>query len=295
MEPTFSIVIPTYNQSSLLKNAILSVVNQTYKNFEIIVIDNFSNDSTESVVKSFQTEKIKYFKKKNFGVIGKSRNEGINRSKGEWIAFLDSDDLWYSNRLDEIINFLRNNKSYEVLTSDEKIINKISNSEKIWKYGPYTENFYKKLLIDGNCLSTSATVVKRKFIIDNNLLFSEDKNLVTVEDYDFFLKLALKDARFKFLHKVLGEHLFHPNSESFNFKKHKSAYESLINYHVFLIQKFTKNKEKLRKKLDIHIRFMGIFRFLKVEKKILFGSFLFIKYFISDPINSILYILKKFK
>jgi len=186
MEPTFSIVIPTYNQSSLLKNAILSVVNQTYKNFEIIVIDNFSNDSTESVVKSFQTEKIKYFKKKNFGVIGKSRNEGINRSKGEWIAFLDSDDLWYSNRLDEIINFLRNNKSYEVLTSDEKIINKISNSEKIWKYGPYTENFYKKLLIDGNCLSTSATVVKRKFIIDNNLLFSEDKNLVTVEDYDFF-------------------------------------------------------------------------------------------------------------
>ena len=66
MEPTFSIVIPTYNQSSLLKNAILSVVNQTYKNFEIIVIDNFSNDSTESVVKSFQTEKIKYFKKKKF-------------------------------------------------------------------------------------------------------------------------------------------------------------------------------------------------------------------------------------
>ena len=85
---SFHVIIPTYNQSQYLEKALSSVINQKYNNFEIIVIDNYSVDKTEEIVKKFKNNKIKYLKK-NYGVIGSSRNEGIKISTGEWIAFLD--------------------------------------------------------------------------------------------------------------------------------------------------------------------------------------------------------------
>ena len=95
----FSVVIPTFNMESFLRKSIKSVLNQSYKNFEIIVIDNFSKDNTKKLIKNFKNKKIKFFQIKNGGVIGKSRNLGIKKSKGNWIAFLDADDLWLKNRL----------------------------------------------------------------------------------------------------------------------------------------------------------------------------------------------------
>ena len=68
----------------------------------------------------------------------------------------------------------------------------------VWKYGPFTKNFYKKLLLDGNCISTSASVVKKSFLDQHNIFFSEKKIFASVEDYDFFLNLALNGAKFKF-------------------------------------------------------------------------------------------------
>jgi len=85
----FSVIIPTYNRVELLKKAINSVLTQTYKNFEIIIIDNYSNDDTQEVVENFKNIKIIYQKIHNQGIIGKSRNLGIKLSKGKWVAFLD--------------------------------------------------------------------------------------------------------------------------------------------------------------------------------------------------------------
>ena len=90
----FSVIIPTYNMLKFLKIAIKSVTKQRYKNFEIIIVDNFSSDGTDKYVKSLKNKKIKFYKIKNHGVIGKSRNIGIKKSKGEWVAFLDADDEW---------------------------------------------------------------------------------------------------------------------------------------------------------------------------------------------------------
>ncbi len=291
----FSVIIPTYNQSQYLEKALSSVINQKYNNFEIIVIDNYSVDKTEEIVKKFKNNKIKYLKKKNYGVIGLSRNEGIKISTGEWIAFLDSDDIWYENKLEEINKFLQINSNVDVITNDEKIININTNRKSIWKYGPYSKDFYKKLLSEGNCLSTSATLVKRSFIYNNNIFFSEKKDFATVEDYDFFLNLALKNARFSFFHKVLGEHLFHDQSESSNFKKYQSAYNALIDYHVNEVQKFTKNKNRLRKKLDLHLQLMKVGRKLKIEKKFFEGIYNICIIMITNPKNFIFFLLRKLK
>ena len=90
----FSVVIPTYNCAEYLKRALSSVFSQTYQDFEIIVIDNSSTDNTQNVIKSFDNQKLKVIRVNNKGIIGYSRNKGIEASKGTWIAFLDSDDRW---------------------------------------------------------------------------------------------------------------------------------------------------------------------------------------------------------
>ena len=108
-KPFFSIVIPTFNQSNFLKEALNSVFNQDFKNFEVIVIDNYSSDETNKIIRTYK-KKIIYKKIKNNGVIAKSRNLGIKKSRGKWIAFLDSDDLWSKNKLHKVYNYLKKRK-----------------------------------------------------------------------------------------------------------------------------------------------------------------------------------------
>ena len=155
--PFFSVIIPTYNQASFLRKALNSVMRQEFKNFEIIIIDNFSTDETEKIIKSFK-KKIIYKKIKNRGIIAKSRNKGIQLSKGKWLAFLDSDDLWSSNKLKEIHEQIKRVK-FDVICNDEWIVFGKKSISSLWSYGPYQDNFYKKLLINGNCISTSASVI----------------------------------------------------------------------------------------------------------------------------------------
>jgi len=291
----FSVIIPTYNQANLLKKAISSVMKQSFENFELIIIDNYSNDESGKVVESFDTSKIIYKKIHNNGIIGKSRNEGIKLSSGKWVAFLDSDDSWYPKRLEIISNFLKKNKVYEVICTDELILDKIINKEKIWKYGPFVKNFYKNLLKNGNCVSTSATVVNKNFLKENNIIFNEEKNFVTAEDYDFFMNIAFNNANFKFLHEVLGEHLFYQQSQSSNYENHKSAVMSVVKYHVFSKQQFTSKKEKLWKDLKINFWFMDFFFNFKYKKNYIKSFLILIKIFLYFPIKFQVFILKKVK
>ena len=105
----FSIIIPTYNRENKIKKAIDSVLVQKYKNWEILVIDNYSKDNTKKLVQSYKNKNIKFFKIKNYGVIAKSRNFGISKSKGNFIAFLDSDDVWMKKKLYECNKIIKSN------------------------------------------------------------------------------------------------------------------------------------------------------------------------------------------
>ena len=104
----FSIIIPTFNRKLLLERAVKSVIDQTYINWELIIVDNSSTDGTEELIKRLNNNKIKYHKIKNNGIIAKSRNLGIDESVGDFICFLDSDDWWYENKLSCISNKLNN-------------------------------------------------------------------------------------------------------------------------------------------------------------------------------------------
>ena len=241
-QPYFSIIIPNYNQGNYLKKNLEITTAQSFKNYEVIIIDNFSTDNTLEVIKKFK-KKIKFFQKKNNGIIAKSRNLGIKKSKGKWLAFLDADDYWTKNKLKIIFNYINNFKFDVICNNEWKIID--NKKIKILKNGPYSKNFYKNLLINGNCMSTSASIIKKDFLIKNKIFFDERKSFVTAEDYDFFLRIAFSKGVFFFTKKVLGFHTFHNKSASYNLIMHFNSIYKVLKYHCFYIQKFKKNKFKL--------------------------------------------------
>lgn len=289
----FSVIIPTYNQSKFLERAINSVLLQK-KNYEIIIIDNFSTDDTEKIVNKYKESKLKYFKFNNSGIIGKSRNIGIKNSNAPWIAFLDSDDEWYENKLSILENFIKKNPEYDVITNDEEIYYEETKKKKINQYGPFTDNFYKKLILEGNCISTSATIVKKDFLKKNKILFSEEKKFTSVEDYDFFLNLALKQAKFKFFHQVLGKHLFHKKSFSRNFEIYHKAIEKLLDYHINYVQNFSNDKKKLLKRVSSNLSIIKSNDEIKFKKSYLKGLVILSKGFFRNPIYMLNVLTKKF-
>lgn len=295
--PFFSIIIPTFNQCNFLEKNLKSIFSQTYNNFEIIVVDNFSTDLTYDIIQKYK-KKLKYFKIRNNGIIAKSRNYGLRKAKGKWVAFLDSDDYWTTNKLKVIHNYIKKNYNFNVICNDEW---KIKNNKKIKisKYGPFhKEDFYKYLLLKGNCISTSASFIEKKFLKKNNIFFVEKKNYVTAEDYDLFLKIALCKGNFFFLNKILGYHTYHDNSASNNTKKHFMSINTVIRDHVFYYQKFTNKKNLLFKNLLIQYK-LKLFLVLFEKHELSLFSF-FINIIMSFAVypkitsSTFLYIFKRY-
>jgi len=263
--PFFSVIIPTYNQASFLEASLRAVFQQTFKNYEIIVIDNHSSDNTTSLVKRYK-KKIIYKKINNNGIIAKSRNLGIKLAKGKWIAFLDSDDYWSKDKL-KITHQLAKKYLPKVICHSEWISYPKNKKNKIWTYGPYKKNFYRLLLKHGNRLSTSATIVEKNFLRKNKILFDEQKKFITSEDYNFFMDLAHKGANFYFTIKPLGYHFFHKKNASSNLSKHLKSLETVIKHHVFNVQEFTKNKKLLWREIKESLNLRNsIFNFKNVSR-----------------------------
>ena len=222
---------------------------QTYQNFEIIVIDNNSSDHSKEVVNSFHNPKIRLFDIENNGIISKSRNLGISKSKGEWICFLDADDYWFKNKLLVIKNKLEMNNHIDVICNGEiYFFNKSKKFyKKFYKKKNYKLSFFNSLLLAGNQLSTSATSVNKKFISENKIKFSEDFSIVTSEDYDYWLRLAFKKANFEFIDSCLGIWFLHKDSTSNKYYNHNKAYLNVALFHLDN-SRFNKNLKKFLRK-----------------------------------------------
>jgi glycosyltransferase involved in cell wall biosynthesis len=254
--PLISVVVPTYNHAEFLKRALASIVSQKYSHWEVIVIDNHSNDHTDEVMSLFKSTKIKLVKIKNHGVIGASRNLGINHASGEWIAFMDSDDLWYNTRLSACAQFFSDKKNkFDIISTDEKMVFNKGNKEKILRHGPASQYMYRDMMIYGNRLSPSATIVRKSFLKEKKLRFSENPKFVSAEDYDFWMRIAKHGASFVFLKSVEGEYTIHSGNTSNQIDKHISAIKCVLKKHVFELQTFQPNKARLWRQVRSRIYF----------------------------------------
>ena len=225
--PVISIVIPTYNCAPLLRNALDSVLSQTFQDWEAIIVNNCSEDNTVEVVSSYHDSRIRLVNFRNNGVIAASRNYGIKLSVGEFIAFLDSDDIWYPEKLKLCLRSLQS--GCDAVCHGEMWIEEGVESRKVY-YGPKQKTTYSPLLYGGNCLSTSAMVI-RKTLLDAVGGFDEDPKIVTVEDYDLWLQLARAGCDFAILEEILGEYRLHENNLSKAVMKHLYAELAVLHKH----------------------------------------------------------------
>ena len=195
--PTVSVIIPTYNRAHLIGRAIQSVLNQTYQDFEIIVVDDASKDNTEEVVKSFRDERIIYLRHENNRGAQTARNTGIKAAKGGWIAFLDSDDEWLPQRL-EVELSLAHKTGVSVVYS-ECYIKRSNDSElKIFGIRHKSGDIYRDLLKYPGPMF-QGLLVKRECLERIGYL---DKAIISYQEWDTAIRLA-RYYKFGFVEKPL--------------------------------------------------------------------------------------------
>ena len=231
MPPVFSVVIPTYNMADSLGAALRSVVDQTFQDFEVIVVDNHSTDHTQRVVQEINDSRVEITKFWNNGVIGASRNVAINASRGKYVAFLDSDDTWYKNKLERIAEAIQGDLDVGLVCHNQLMV-RDGQEERRTNFGPPPDlqvGMYDYQLRVGNGPVTSATVVARRYL-DEVGHFSEDPALISVEDVDLWIRLS-KVCRFRFLPEVLGVRNFHSLSATANFEMHLQALLTMLGRH----------------------------------------------------------------
>ncbi|KKL13127.1 hypothetical protein LCGC14_2528850, partial [marine sediment metagenome] len=179
-----SVIIPTFNRACILGRAVESVLSQTFNNYEIIVVDDGSNDKTCEVIESFN-KLVRFFRIPHSGV-SKARNTGIENAKGDWISFLDSDDYWLPQKLEKQMAYLNANSEYRVCHTDEIWIKngkRINQGKKHKKYAGWFFSPSLKL-----CLISPSTVIICREVLDNVGNFDEDFEYV--EDYELWLRIT---------------------------------------------------------------------------------------------------------
>ena len=201
--PLVSVVLPTYNRARDLERALNSVLAQSYSSWEAVVIDNHSNDDTEDVVARLDDRRITLHKIHNEGVIAKSRNMGMAHARGEYVAFLDSDDWWTPNKLEESVTRLA--AGADVVYHDLFLV-KRPNQRRFWRTArtrSLRRPVFEDLIANGNGLTNSSVVVRASLLRAIGGL-SEDRALIATEDFDAWLRIAAISDRFERIPSTLG-------------------------------------------------------------------------------------------
>lgn len=216
MSVVVSIIMPAYNAEMYISESIESVLKQTYHNWELIIIDDGSIDSTGSIIKKYTDidNRIKYSYQEN-GKQGKARNFGISISSGIYIAFIDSDDIWSEDKLEMQINEITN-YNVDFVFSDVKILNSneagniISGNFNSFK-GTLRNKADINKIIKNNLIPILTVFIKKKVLLDVGL-FSEHIKIQNAEDYHLWLKILLSGYNAYGSQKIFAIYRIHPFS-----------------------------------------------------------------------------------
>ena len=257
--PLVSIVMNCHNGEKYLKESIVSILNQSYINWELIFWDNLSSDNSIKILKRFSDKRIKLFKSKNYTSLYKARNLAITKYKGKYIAFLDTDDLWKRNKLKEQIKFLKKNHKYKIVFSNFFVSDE-SKKKKFIKYdfslpsGDITQSLLDEYSLGIVTVLLEKSIFKKfKFNIKYNI----------IGDFDFFINIS-KFFKIGCIQKPLAVYRYHSSSLSY------SRLDTYIKEEVDWIKI---NKNKLRKKgFSVHSK---RFYIIKLKMKYLIKKYFF--------------------
>ena len=204
-----SIIVPIYNAEKYLNDCIESLLNQTKKELEFILINDGSTDSSEKIIKKYKDERIKYYKKKNEG-IGKTRNFGIFKATAKYIMFLDSDDYLESNACKELYQKAEKEKLDLVICNFYRVENGHKDVVKIPEFKNTTLRETPNLLLKVN-LAPWNKLYKKDLLKQNKIKFVED---LKYEDAPFVVEAMDKAEKIGYINKELNYYIIHKNSET---------------------------------------------------------------------------------
>ncbi len=230
-------VIPTYNREKLLPKAINSVLKQSIRVDELIIIDDGSNDDTLKILKKYKD--IRVIKTKNLGV-SHARNTGIKSAKNSWIAFLDSDDIWMKDKIEKQIKFHKRNPAILFSHTQERWIR----GDKEIKYPKSLKKPQGECFLENSstCKIAASSVLVHKSIFEDVGYF--DENLRVCEDYDMWLKISYKYKIGLIEENLITKYAGHPQLSSSIF--------AIDRYHIFSLMNFldTEFRDEIQKEIE---------------------------------------------
>ncbi len=284
MSELVSVIIPTYNREKFLSYALESVKNQTYKNWELIIVDDGSTDNTEEICRSFAKtveQPVKYIYQENQGVAG-ARNTGLKSAKGEFIAFLDSDDRWYPWHLKKCLNILTLKPDIDFIFAAGRKINFFTKkilirhnffaenkphpilslpAEKVKNFAYFISNKINKDILAVGLPSGLQCMIFRKKSVEG-LIFPQE--LKIAEDRYFIYRLILQKKRIGYLLSVNVLRFVHDNHLSGEkietWKKAEFIASNLIRCYKSLLQFADRDERKiLRNKIaEFYINYLSV-------------------------------------
>lgn len=212
-----SVIIPIYNAEDYLEETILSVLNQTYQEFELLLVNHNSTDSSSTIINKFEKKdtRVKAIHlDMNMGGPAHPRNIGIEKAIGKYIAFLDSDDVWVEKKLEEQLKVIQDENAYVVHTL-ANIIDENSiqigefKNQRVFDKLKYILGS-KNIIYYTNYINVNSVLMRN----DGSIKFNEDKNLIAVEDWKLWIELISKDKKIVLLNKKLLNYRIHSASIS---------------------------------------------------------------------------------
>ena len=280
MKPSVSIILPTLNHSNLLSDCLQSIKNQTFQDFEVIIVDDGSTDDTKGVINKFVEEnnlagKTRYFCQKHSGV-SQARNFGILNSKSELIAFIDDDDTWDNRKLELQVKAMAlhggiamsfTNLFLIYLNSKKKFL--LSQKESITEGRIFKELLYK-------CFIFTSSVMARKDVLSSVGLF--DKEMIVGEDWDLWLRIAY-GHNIKYIKEPLVYYSMHNNNAHKNIDEMLRGHRRIIN-KVFYSNEFLEYQQyKTPAKLNFYLTAAEVYvrrrKFAPALKSLIFAIFFF--------------------
>lgn len=213
--PEVSVVIGAYNCGRFIEETVFSVINQIFKNWELIIVDDGSSDDTYKIISNIRDDRIRAIRlDKNSSLPAISRNIGIKASRGEFIAFLDHDDIWFSDKLNIQLQCLKQDPAIGLICCNLRVMSpdKTFDSIDLFFDNKQRSGYLYKELMSSNFIACSSVVTKASILRDSGY-FDEDPNIVACEDWDLWLRIA-KQNKIVFIPQTLGAYRMHDSNRS---------------------------------------------------------------------------------
>ena len=265
-----SVIIPCYNCEKYIEYTLKSVLDQSYQNFELIIVDDGSKDNSALIIKSFTDKRIIYIYQENKGLPA-ARNTGIKRAKGMYIAFLDSDDVWEKDKLSTQVFHLN---KYDIIYCNYNTIDEYNVLFKQQGRPHYSPIVEKDPFIQGrNVLGSGSGVLMKKKIIDTVGLFNEE--LRYAEDQEYWTRIAWNGFKFYYVDKKLVNIRVHKQSIQATAKN-----DLILKNYTIVIETFLnfKNLDNKNKGLIYEYYFLILYSYSKNPKDLIMCFFKVLKF-----------------